>query len=992
MALACKLRTGQVRPILLRGSFTLFLTLLFALSSLSAAAPFGVIASNIPALTVTTEVEHAYIVNGAFETDQDASSMTYAATLTNGSSLPSWINLDSKTGVFAVRAPTTARGQVLQIRVTATDGSGAKKSADFPIIVDDQSLGCTLDANTDRLQRVLSCSTGSVKLRAYSSTGSYQWTGPNGFTSKSQEPSVTVPGLYILTTGEGGCGRTQAVEVYRRGASDDDDDCEPEENQIPVAKIDADQFTGQAPLTINFDGLLSYDKDGSVVDYTWTWAGTTATGPTPSGTFEAGTHEVVLTVTDNTGAKSTDYVTVQVTNSDYVRYRSYWLEAECAEVGGKWSVGSSSAASEGSYVSSKGTSVSSAPSDVAENRIRFTLTNAEAGNYNLFARIDAASNTNDSYWVRVNGKNWIEWSNGIEIGRGFQWNTLTDNLAYLTEGTNTIDFAFREADVRLDKIHLNKQNVRPSGNGEAATNCYAAANNPPVAVASASTYSGTAPLTVTLDGAASRDDDGKIVDYQWSWTGGSAAGASKSATFPAGTYKVTLTVKDDDGATDTDVVTVTVAEAAVSNATGIWLEAECGEVGSVWATKKSSSASGEAYIVPTGNNSYNNAPADESANRVRFTFDSPAKGSHKLFARINAPTNGDDSYWVRINGGSWIKWYNGITQGGGFNWNRLPADAVLVQGTNTIDFAFRENGAMLDKLFLTSSKSAPSGLGGSATNCQQTQSTVYTHWMEAECAQVGTGWEKNASSAASNGNYVVFTGNNNTNEPSATDLAEQVRFTAYAQGSGTFHLFLRLDAPDLGSNSLWVKVDDGKWMKYWTEIGGNNLLTNGFEWRKLNNDGKEVSFNLNAGNHTVTIANREAGTKLDKIAFSLSGSVPTGTGGSDTNCSTTSQSMTSSMSLTQSTVEATPADLAEGVTVYPNPAVDDINVALSSDYEGEVTMTIIDVNGRELTTSTHTKVGEQLSVDFSVRDLPSGMYRVRIIEGDNQRVQPFVRL
>ncbi|WP_168797499.1 PKD domain-containing protein [Neolewinella litorea] len=964
--------------------------MLATLSSISAAPAFGLTASSIPALTVTTEVQRDYIVNGAFATDQENSALTFTATLANGSALPSWINLNSDTGIFSVRAPTSARGQVHQVRVTATDAGGAKTSVNFYIAVDDESLGCTLDANTDRLARMLNCTTGKARLRGYSSTNSYRWTGPNGFTSSSQEPDVTVPGLYTLTTGEGSCARKQVVEVKPAPAG-----CkETDKNVIPVAKIDADRFSGQAPLTLTLDGLLSYDSDGSVIEYEWSWEGTTAAGPTPTATFEAGTHKVILTVTDNTGAKSTDYVTIEVTNSDHVRYRSYWLEAECATVGSKWSVGSSGSASEGKYVYSKNASTSSAPSDVPENQIRFTLTNAEAGNYYLFARIDAATNADDSYWVRVNGKSWYEWNTGIISGQGFQWNEMMDFQAYLTEGTNTIDFAFREADARLDKVHLNKQNAKPSGNGDAATNCYAPANVPPVAVASASTYSGTAPLTLTLDGSGSTDKDGKIVSYDWSWNGGSASGINKETTFPTGTYKVTLTVKDDDGATGTNVITVQVADdVAAKGGNSIWLEAECGTVGSIWAVKKSTAASGGTYVVPTGSNAYNEAPSDVPNNRVRFTFNSPATSKYKLFARINAPTNGDDSYWVRINGGSWIKWYSGITQGGGFTWNRLPGDAFqLTAGSNTIDFAYRENGAMLDKLYLTDTNSTPSGEGGSVSNCQATE-TVYTQYLEAECAKVGSGWNQNQSSGASNGKYVVFSGNNITSEPSATDLSQQVQFTVDAAGSGTFYLFLRLDAPDLGSNSLWVKFDDGKWMRYWTEVGGDNLLTNGFEWRRFNNDGKEISFNVNAGNHTVTIANRETGTKLDKIAFSRGTALPPGMGGQAANCGTTSQSMTNtSMSVTQSTVQSESVETAEGVTVYPNPAVEDLNVSLNSTYEGAVQVTIIDVNGRELSTSTHDKVGENLSIDLNVRNLPSGMYRLRIIEGENQRVQPFVRL
>jgi subtilisin family serine protease/putative cell wall-binding protein len=86
-------------------------------------------------------------------------------------------------------------------------------------------------------------------------------------------------------------------------------------------------------------------------------------------------------------------------------------------------------------------------------------------------------------------------------------------------------------------------------------------NVPPTANASVAPTSGTAPLTISLDGALSSDSDGTITD--WDWTGGtqSATGETASMTITApGTYTVTLTVTDNEGATDTATKTVTVTE------------------------------------------------------------------------------------------------------------------------------------------------------------------------------------------------------------------------------------------------------------------------------------------------------------------------------------------------------------------------------------------------------------------------------------------------
>lgn len=67
---------------------------------------------------------------------------------------------------------------------------------------------------------------------------------------------------------------------------------------------------------------------------------------------------------------------------------------------------------------------------------------------------------------------------------------------------------------------------------------------------------------VTLDGTGSTDGDGMISDYSWTENGTEIAnGAMPTATFAVGTHVVTLTVRDDDGATDTDEVTITVEPA-----------------------------------------------------------------------------------------------------------------------------------------------------------------------------------------------------------------------------------------------------------------------------------------------------------------------------------------------------------------------------------------------------------------------------------------------
>jgi PKD repeat protein len=89
-------------------------------------------------------------------------------------------------------------------------------------------------------------------------------------------------------------------------------------------------------------------------------------------------------------------------------------------------------------------------------------------------------------------------------------------------------------------------------------------NVAPTASITASSTTGTSPLTVTLDSSGSTDSDGSIASYSWSTSDGqTATGSTASLQFTtAGSHTVTLTVTDDDSATGTATETITVTEPA----------------------------------------------------------------------------------------------------------------------------------------------------------------------------------------------------------------------------------------------------------------------------------------------------------------------------------------------------------------------------------------------------------------------------------------------
>jgi len=95
-------------------------------------------------------------------------------------------------------------------------------------------------------------------------------------------------------------------------------------NIPPNASFNASPSSPIAGASVQFDGQVSSDPDGSIVSYAWSFGdGGTAVGPVVSHVFASdGNYQVRLTVTDNGGASNTYTYTISVTSSENVGWIS----------------------------------------------------------------------------------------------------------------------------------------------------------------------------------------------------------------------------------------------------------------------------------------------------------------------------------------------------------------------------------------------------------------------------------------------------------------------------------------------------------------------------------------------------------------------------------------------------------------------------------------------------------------------------------------------
>ena len=511
-------------------------------------------------------------------------------------------------------AITTVTGLVqgtYKFELKVTDNSGATDTDTMQVIVN--LLGNITPVANAGTDQNITLPTNTVSLIGSGSDpdgtiSAYSWTkisGPaNGTISNASAATTTVTGLgqgvYLFelkVTDNNGATDTDTMQVTVNAAI----------NQIPAASAGGDQNITLPTNTVNLVGTGT-DPDGTITAYLWTKlsgpaAGTIAnatSGTTAVTGLVQGTYQFELTVTDNNGATNTDIMQVTVNAAPN--------QAPTANAGADQSITlpANTVALTGSGIDIDGTITAyrwrkiagpTSFSIISTTSPSTNVTGLVQGVYQFELRVtdNNGATGRDSITITVNAAtppaNILPSANaGTDLEITLPTNTVslsgtgTDPdgtiTAYLwtkiagpaNETITDITAAATTVSGLTEGTYQFKLTVTDNDNATATDTVQVIVNPVPNQAPTANAGSNqniTLPVNFVALNGSGTDLDGTITTYLWTQVSGPSAAAITNTTTAAtsatgliqGIYQFELTVTDNDGATNTDMVQVTVTTA-----------------------------------------------------------------------------------------------------------------------------------------------------------------------------------------------------------------------------------------------------------------------------------------------------------------------------------------------------------------------------------------------------------------------------------------------
>ena len=230
-------------------------------------------------------------------------------------------------------------------------------------------------------------------------------------------------------------------------------------------------------------------------------------------------------------------------------------------------------------------------------------------------------------------------------------------------------------------------------------------------------------------------------------------------------------------------------------------------------------------------------------------------------------------------------------------------------------------------------------------------------WLEAEAGTVGSLWNIETDLSASNQAFVTVKPGNVSSGSAPATATGHLTFPFTVKSAGNYRIWFRVICPSADDDSFWLKMDNGNFVMW----NGVASYTNAWTWVS-----HPDNWNLTTGDHVFTVGYREDGAKLDKIVIINDGSTPTGTGP------------------TASNVTALPSNLISGLSIYPNPVANVLNV---NQLSSSGTLEVFDTFGNKVMEKNTTLQTESLDCSH----LNAGVYFLKISNNQQTTVKPFVK-
>ena len=346
-------------------------------------------------------------------------------------------------------------------------------------------------------------------------------------------------------------------------------------NSIPTAEAGVDQNVTEGTI-VTLDGSKSQDSDGEIASYVWR-EGEILLGEGASisiNDLSVGLHTITLLVKDNDNALSNDTVNVVIEEisttivddgktTDFVDDDS---NTTTVDDGNTTTVddGNTTTVDDGNTTTvddSNTTTVDDGNTTTVDDS---NTTTVDDGNTTT---VDDGNTTtvDDGNTTTVDDGNTttVDDGNTTTVDDGNTTTVDDGNTTTVDDGnTTTVDDSNTTTVDDGNTTTVDDGNTTTVDDGNTSTST---SNEPPIANAGVdqTVESGS---SVTLDGSLSSDVNGSIATYTWSSSGiVLSTSVSFSKIFEEGQHTVTLTVKDEDNASDSDDVIITVNPAPIVN-------------------------------------------------------------------------------------------------------------------------------------------------------------------------------------------------------------------------------------------------------------------------------------------------------------------------------------------------------------------------------------------------------------------------------------------